>query len=398
MTAPLLVIATFPQKGETHSRTTVGGASYTKALLTQISTQSHHPITVWAEQLTTVETYTDTKLRVSRIWKRGNWLSLLRLAAMITRAKQDNIFLSFEGYMFGSALQAIPVLLGLLIATLSGKHTTILLHQVVSEFDTLEANPVKRAAFSMLRHFFYHLVTHCATKVIVMEQYLKQQLSHAPNVSVIPLALFGHGSTHKRNEARKQLVLDQDKKIALYFGYIAPYKGIDTLVSNWPKHSTFELIVAGGLNPNHEHKTASQQFLATVQQLCAQKGIRVTGFVPEKEISLYFQAADVLILPYQTFMSSSGPLALAFEHELPVIFSKQLRNYTQSTDFARAMDSSHLKNSELFIPITTASLEHTLQNLEAYSGKYHQFIQVMKHSRALSRIASAYEKILIRAK
>ena len=65
------------------------------------------------------------------------------------------------------------------------------------------------------------------------------------------------------------------------------------------------------------------------------KRISMTGFVPEENISNYYSVADLCMIPYREFISSSGPLSLALSYQRPVILSKELQTSRSSTQQKR---------------------------------------------------------------
>jgi glycosyltransferase involved in cell wall biosynthesis len=106
-----------------------------------------------------------------------------------------------------------------------------------------------------------------------------------------------------RAAARRLLGIADDTALLVGFGAIRPYKGFDRLIEVSDELGRSEgrlvhVIVAG---PTMQH--------ADVDQLRERAGVanRVTlstGPVPESDVQLLFQAADVIALPYRKVMSS----------------------------------------------------------------------------------------------
>jgi glycosyltransferase involved in cell wall biosynthesis len=111
------------------------------------------------------------------------------------------------------------------------------------------------------------------------------------------------------------------EKIGLFFGQIAPYKGLEYLVSALPRLTSirgdFRLIIAGKVKRgcdaywNQIHSQIRQAGLEN-------KILERIQFIAEEEVEMYFKAADVLILPYKS-ISQSGVPFLAYSFGLPVI-------------------------------------------------------------------------------
>jgi len=116
-------------------------------------------------------------------------------------------------------------------------------------------------------------------------------------------------------KARKRLGISQ-KKVLLFFGFVRPYKGLEFLVKAMPavlkKHECL-LLVCG------EFWEPAEKYENLVKELGIGKNIRIENrYIPDKEASLYFNAANALVLPY-TAATNSALLQLAYGYNLPVI-------------------------------------------------------------------------------
>jgi glycosyltransferase involved in cell wall biosynthesis len=132
-----------------------------------------------------------------------------------------------------------------------------------------------------------------------------------------------------RTGARQALGLRDDEKVLLFFGNIAPYKGLDLLLDALQIVPACRLVVAGRLKQN------STGYWNEIEERITQKGlqdrvIRHIRFIPDEKIELYFKAADVLVLPYRRIYQS-GVLFLAYSFGLPVVATDvgDLRNAIQ---------------------------------------------------------------------
>ena len=141
-------------------------------------------------------------------------------------------------------------------------------------------------------------------------------------VSVIP---FGINNTVPNTalsteEAKQRTGVSSGDKALLFFGNIAPYKGLEYLVSAFKellnKDRSYRLIIVG-------RPKGSRGYWKQIQQAIACSGIRDRiiqriEYIPDELTELYFKAADVLILPY-AHVFQSGVLFLAYSFGLPVI-------------------------------------------------------------------------------
>jgi len=141
-------------------------------------------------------------------------------------------------------------------------------------------------------------------------------------VSVIP---FGINSTVPdteltRDAARAKLALAADDKALLFFGNIAPYKGLEYLAAAFldlaRTDPSYRLVIAGLPKGSPEYWEGIKR---SIEAAGLQEKVRFRiEYVPDEETELYFKAADVLILPY-THIFQSGVLFLGFNFGLPVI-------------------------------------------------------------------------------
>jgi glycosyltransferase involved in cell wall biosynthesis len=163
--------------------------------------------------------------------------------------------------------------------------------------------------------------------LFVHTEQMKRELSanfgvRSEKVRVIP---FGINSTVPDTaltscEARERLGLGQSDKVILFFGNVAPYKGLEYLVeaigAGGKVLGDCKLLIAGRLK-------CAASYWAGIQQRIAHFGLesRVIArieFVPDAETEVYFKAADVLALPY-TYVFQSGVLFLGYNFGLPVV-------------------------------------------------------------------------------
>lgn len=95
-------------------------------------------------------------------------------------------------------------------------------------------------------------------------------------------------------------------------------------------------------------------YIHDVKEKAARAGILVTDFIPEAALPHYFQTADLVLLPYRTLMSSSGPLSLAFSFRKPFLLSTAFRPLFMTADIQQALKKSHLTTDDLTFPLDTS--------------------------------------------
>lgn len=145
----------------------------------------------------------------------------------------------------------------------------------------------------------------------------------AERVSVIP---FGINDTTPKTDlsgaqARAALGLAADDHVLLFFGQVAPYKGLEHLAAALPAamaaDPALRLVVAGKV------KKGCEEYWRGIERTLGLLGSRVVWrieHVPDAEVEVYFKAADVLVVPYVQIFQSGVPF-LAYSFGLPVIAS-----------------------------------------------------------------------------
>jgi glycosyltransferase involved in cell wall biosynthesis len=143
-------------------------------------------------------------------------------------------------------------------------------------------------------------------------------------VVVIPHGDYGFfvddGTPPERESARRSLGLAPSAEVALFFGYIREYKGLDVLLDAWPAVARAlphaRLVIAG--DPVRLPSARRAELQAWAARLGA---VHRFGYVPFADVTRYIAAADVLVLPYR-HVSQSGVLFLALSLGLPVVATR----------------------------------------------------------------------------
>jgi glycosyltransferase involved in cell wall biosynthesis len=171
--------------------------------------------------------------------------------------------------------------------------------------------------------FQYQLVFHLFVHTERMKRDLQQDFGlDGTKITVIPFGINGSvpDTDLTREQARERLRLRPDDKVVLFFGNIAPYKGLEDLVTAFeqliPTNPKLRLIIAGRPKGEAAYWANIERRLA-VPPLNARVLMRIE-FVPDADTEIYFKAADVLALPYRRIFQS-GVLFLAYNFGLPVV-------------------------------------------------------------------------------
>ncbi len=172
--------------------------------------------------------------------------------------------------------------------------------------------------------FMYHLVDH----IFVHTNVMKKELTKGYNISADKISVVPFGvnevipsSNVSSSEARRKLNLGNGEKVILFFGNIAPYKGVEYLIEAMhylkARMENVKLIVAGRI------KQDCQTYWNKISEMIEEYQLRDsimcrTEYIPEEEAEIYFKSADLLVLPYKHIFQS-GLIYTSYRFGLPVV-------------------------------------------------------------------------------
>jgi glycosyltransferase involved in cell wall biosynthesis len=200
-----------------------------------------------------------------------------------------------------------------------GKKITLTIHNVNAGKRDLNDSFLNRLSLRLQYRLCHHIFVH--TERMKSELVSDFRIPKS-KVSVIP---FGINNTVPNTalsteEAKQRTGVSSGDKALLFFGNIAPYKGLEYLVSAFKellnKDRSYRLIIVGRPKGCDGYWKQNQQAIA-----CSgirDRIIQRIEYIPDELTELYFKAADVLILPY-AHVFQSGVLFLAYSFGLPVI-------------------------------------------------------------------------------
>lgn len=133
--------------------------------------------------------------------------------------------------------------------------------------------------------------------------------------TVLPHPVYSHfGKKMERSEAEGRLGLKPGMRNILFFGLIREYKGLDILLEAFDSLGPeYQLIIAG------EPYGSFDRYRKLIDASSGKDRIHVFGhYIKDSEVSAYFSAADVAVLPYRS-ATQSGISSIAYHFELPMI-------------------------------------------------------------------------------
>ena len=277
-----------------------------------------------------------------------------------------------------------------------GKKIILTVHNVNARKRDSNDSSLNRLSLRLQYNFCHHIFVHTER---MRSELVSDFRIPKRKVSVIP---FGINNTVPNTalsteEAKHRTGVSSGDKALLFFGNIAPYKGLEHLISAFSallsKDRSYRLIIVG-------RPKGSENYWKQIQQAIARSGFRDRiiqriEYIPDELTELYFKAADVLILPY-AHVFQSGVLFLAYSFGLPAIAADvgTLREEIvegetgfvfkprDSVDLARKIDKYF--NSELFGNLETRRRQITNYANERYSWDKVAAITVAVYSNLLS--------------
>ncbi len=127
---------------------------------------------------------------------------------------------------------------------------------------------------------------------------------------------FAATGSRDKATARRELGLDPTQNTILFFGLVRAYKGLRYLIPAMPRvigELNCQLLIVG------EFYDDPKPYMRLIEELDLATHIKVVNrYIPNEEVSVYFNSADVVVLPYVS-ATQSGIVQIAFGLETPVI-------------------------------------------------------------------------------
>jgi glycosyltransferase involved in cell wall biosynthesis len=186
-------------------------------------------------------------------------------------------------------------------------------HNVLPHDNTALYVMISRILFKFGNHFIVHSAPN-------REQLIKHYRIPLEQVTQIP-----HGPLDfhvrvdvDREKVREEMGFNPDDKVILLFGTIRPYKGIDTALKAFAriiKHiPEARLLIAGKLWENWS------PYQSLIDELDIDDHIKThLEYIPSGGVWRFFEASDLVVLPYNNFDSQSGVGATAISFRKPMI-------------------------------------------------------------------------------
>tara|TARA_Y100001934_G_scaffold42074_3_gene50599 strand:+ start:18505 stop:19575 length:1071 start_codon:yes stop_codon:yes gene_type:complete len=134
-------------------------------------------------------------------------------------------------------------------------------------------------------------------KLLQQHPYLKENniFVHHDAVDIQRLSL----KTDMTTQTKSSLEIHSNSKIVLYVGHLYEGRGINIIHKLAKKLPHIHFLIVGG----EQDDVSYQQSISLKMNI---DNLTYTGFIPNNQLPQYYQAADILIMPYQRKVSVSG--------------------------------------------------------------------------------------------
>ncbi|MFT5086124.1 MAG: D-inositol-3-phosphate glycosyltransferase [Candidatus Latescibacterota bacterium] len=239
------------------------------------------------------------------------WRTLLRVWRVFRSLKPDILHVQ-------SFIAPRKDLILLLLCRALGIKIVLTVHNILPH----EVRPFERAIY-----FLYYRL---ARGLILHSDLNRQRLREmAPKLKDGRLHVVPHGNSEQfrshemsREESRRHLGLPQDATIALFFGSVRPYKGLDLLVEAMPAVASAcpraLLVVAGHVEVGNQAEYEAQ--IAGLD-LGPEQVLQRYGYLSNEDMIRYVCAADLVVLPYREIYQS-GVIFLAYSFGRAVLATR----------------------------------------------------------------------------
>ncbi|NJD51869.1 MAG: glycosyltransferase [Candidatus Methanoperedens sp.] len=219
-------------------------------------------------------------------------------------------------YIFGdnkiiTIIKSSEFIFELFLLKLSGISVIWTVHNIINH----------EGKFKNVELFFNKILARLCNNVIVHCSFAKKEVMkvygiNGSNITVIPHGNYigSYENVISYSQARERLKLNMKDIVFLNFGQIRPYKGINELITSFEtlNNPNVRLLIVG--------KPLNNKVAQDILDRCQNNTHIKTffGFIPDNEVQVYMNAADIVILPYKDILTS-GAVIIAMSFGRPII-------------------------------------------------------------------------------
>lgn len=213
-----------------------------------------------------------------------------------------------------SAVLGLRLLLELIIVRLDGASLIWTIHNTTAhESRTPRVDLAVRLGVARIVHRY---IVHCERAKPHVIATLRLRRSEQDRLHAIPHGHYGgvYPPAPPRGRVRSALGVGPEEHLFLFFGLIRPYKNVEGLIHAFKQldDEQVRLCIAG--NPWSEDTRRA----VTAASDDDDRIVTDLRFVPDEELPGYFAAADVVVMPFESILTS-GSVVLAMSYGCPVV-------------------------------------------------------------------------------
>lgn len=235
--------------------------------------------------------------------------------------------------------------------------------------------------FKYKASLFIYLTYKLADLIIVHNETNRNDLIDHFGIERGKISVIHHGNyniileeRHSKAVSAKKLNLPSNREILLFFGGIRNGKGLNTLLKAYQRVvdeiECVLLVIAGKQSKGFYLEKSFNIISPEVRQSSVELREK---FIPDEQVQHYYEAADLIILPYEK-VYESGVLKFAFSCARPVlvsnipVFKHDIRDGENAFVFRKG-DPIDLANKIINILNNKDQMESIAENAKLYSDK-----------------------------
>lgn len=184
--------------------------------------------------------------------------------------------------------------------------------------------------------FIFNPLIKYSDKIIVHEKLFKKRIleqyynKDEKDIHVIHHWIEDFINKKSKDQARKELWIQNNQNVLLFMWFITWYKGIDLLI-DWVKKylekywNNIKIYILWAHHPklknDETYKKEYYRLKNRAEKLLWENVDWQEWFVDSVKMSKYYPASDVVLFPYTRSISSSWPMALSIWYETPFLAS-----------------------------------------------------------------------------
>lgn len=162
--------------------------------------------------------------------------------------------------------------------------------------------------------FSHYVIVTNQQDELLLSRWAGSKIVRIPIGSNIPV----YTTAMSREDIKKKFVQNPATRWILFFGFVRPGKGIETLLEAFAQFRRPELrLVFAGPPPEREYRSILDSM---AEKLKIKESVIWLGYLSPDDISLVFQASSMAVLPFVDGATERrGSLLSALQHGLPVV-------------------------------------------------------------------------------